>query len=122
MRVWTLAIRVQLGLARRPVGAVADTFSELGDRPRQPIGLLNRAVSRGLRIGPLQPRCLTRSLVLYALLRAQGDAAEVVIGLPTVASSTDAHAWVELDNEDVGPLPGRRGYEPMARYPRRPGA
>jgi len=80
--------------------------------------LLSRAVSRGLRIGPWRPRCLLRSLVLYRLLREQGVDAQLVIGLPDRASSPDAHAWVEVDGRDVGPWPGRKGYEELTRYPR----
>lgn len=117
-RIWYLAARIQLGLARHPVGTVARELGRRSGRPRQSIGFLNRASDRALRIGRHQPRCLTRSLVLYALLREQGDPAELVIGLPLKASSADAHAWVELDGVDVGPLPGRQGYEVMARYPR----
>ena len=118
LRVWGLAARIQIGLARRPVGEVAEAVGRIGERPAKPVLLLNRAVSRGLRIGDLQPRCLTRSLVLYALLRAQGEPAELVIGLKAEPGTADAHAWVELRGEDVGPLPGSRGYRAMARYPR----
>ena len=118
LRVWTLAARIQLALARHPVAVVADAVGRIGDERPKPIRLLNRAVSRGLRVGDLQPRCLTRSLVLYALLRSQGDPAELVIGLKAEPGTADAHAWVELRGEDVGPLPGSRGYRAMARYPR----
>lgn len=118
LRTWFTAARVWLLLRRRPVAVVADTLGGLSTRPRQPIRLLNRAVDRSLRIGTHQPRCLIRSLVLYSLLRSQGDEAELVIGMPEVATSSDAHSWVELDGRDVGPLPGSRGYAELARYPR----
>jgi hypothetical protein len=84
---------------------------------RYPPALLSRAVYRSLQLGPLRPRCLTSSLVLYRLLREQGDEAEVVIGLPAAARDHAAHAWVELDNRDIGPPPGRRGHAAIARYP-----
>jgi hypothetical protein len=54
--------------------------------------------------------------VLYRLLREQGDAAVLVVGLPEAAINKDAHAWVELNGIDVGPPPGRAGHEPMARF------
>ncbi len=44
--------------------------------------------------------------MLYRLLREQGDAAELVIGLPKNPADKSAHAWVELDGVDVGPPPG----------------
>jgi hypothetical protein len=61
---------------------------------------------------------LIRSLVLYSLLRSQGDAAELIIGMPVLPTSSDAHSWVELGGQDVGPLPGSRGYAELARFPR----
>jgi hypothetical protein len=82
-----------------------------------PPALLSLAVHRSLRLGPLRPRCLTSSLVLYRLLREQGDRAELVIGLPPEARDPAAHAWVELDDRDIGPPPGRGRHAPIARFP-----
>jgi hypothetical protein len=73
-------------------------------------------VHKTLRIGPYRPRCLTRSLVLFRLLRQQGDPAELVLGLPAVARDHNAHAWVELDGGDVGPPPGKGEHVEIARY------
>ena len=56
------------------------------------------------------------SLVLYRLLREQGDDAELVIGLPQTPADKDAHAWVELAGRDVGPPPGRGPHEELARF------
>jgi hypothetical protein len=56
------------------------------------------------------------ALVLFRLLREQGDAAELVIGLPENPGGKDAHAWVELEGVDVGPPPGRSGHDEMARF------
>ena len=78
---------------------------------------LSRAVSRSLRVGPWQPRCLIRSMVLYRLAREQGEPVELVIGLAHQAASTDAHAWVELAGRDIGPAPGRLGHGELIRYP-----
>jgi hypothetical protein len=116
--VWGTGARVQLALRRRPLHEVVATLEQPTARDRLPVALLNRAISRGLRVGRWQPRCLTRSLVLYRLLRAQGDVPELVIGLRDQPTSHDAHAWIELDGHDVGPFPGGRGYRELSRYPR----
>lgn len=115
--VWVTALRVVVALRRQPLHSVATASPGTG-HDRVPLALLSRAVTRGLRIGPWQPRCLVRALVLYRLLRAQGDPAELVIGLHHRAASPDAHAWVLLDGRDVGPPPGGAGYEEMTRFPR----
>ena len=73
-------------------------------------------VGRAFLVGPYQPRCLLRALVLFRELRRQGDPAELVIGLPRELVDKDAHAWVEIDGVDVGPPPGRGPHEPLARY------
>jgi hypothetical protein len=116
-RVWFTYASVRATLVRHPLPeAVARLGAAEGWSP-QPTALLSRAVTRALRIGPWRPRCLTRSMVLYRLLRAQGAPAQLVIGLPSQANSWDAHAWVELSGQDVGPAPGRYGHEELARYP-----
>jgi hypothetical protein len=117
-RVWAVAAQVRMALWRRPLPEVVSSLAAANDRARVPTSLLSRAVSRGLRIGPIQPRCLIRSLVLYRLLRAQGDDAQLIIGMRDQTVSTDAHAWVELAGRDVGPLPGGKGYRELSRYPR----
>ncbi|MGH9198428.1 MAG: lasso peptide biosynthesis B2 protein [Acidimicrobiia bacterium] len=77
---------------------------------------LRAAVLRLLHVGPWRPSCLVNALVLYRLLREQGDPAEVVIGLPIEAVNHDAHAWVELHGEDLGPFPGRPNHSALARF------
>jgi hypothetical protein len=69
-----------------------------------------------LRVGPRRARCLVAALVLFRLLREQGEPAELVIGMPRTPNSEDAHAWVEVGDVDVGPPPGRRGHLELARY------
>jgi hypothetical protein len=123
-RVWATAAGVIIGLRRerlpdliRRLGVpTAGRGGRAAPRPVRP-SLLSRAVSRGLRIGPWQPRCLIRALVLYRLLRAQGDDAVLVIGLAESRPSTEAHAWVELAGRDIGPSPGAFGHRALARYP-----
>lgn len=117
-RVWRTAGMIQLALRRHSLPEVVATLDTSGAAARVSPSLLSRAVWRGLRIGPWRPRCLLRSLTLYALLRSQGDPAELVIGLPDRPTTIDAHAWVELDGRDIGPPPGRGGYAELTRYPR----
>ncbi len=76
---------------------------------------LSRAVDRSLRVGGRRPRCLFNALVLFRLLREQGDSPELIIGLAEVPTDERAHAWVELEGRDVGPPPGRSGHRDMAR-------
>jgi transglutaminase superfamily protein len=83
---------------------------------RNPPERLGRAVNRSLRLGDRQPTCLVKSLVLFRLLREQGDQGELVIGLPDRSGNQTAHAWVELDGTDVGPPPGRGPNVPLARF------
>ena len=117
-RIWIMAVRIQWGLWRRPLPALVDELDQVhGGRPIPP-ALLSRAVSRGLRVGRWHPRCLLRSLVLFHFLRAQGEPAQLVIGLRRSARTADAHAWVELRGRDIGPLPGGSGHEELTRYPR----
>ena len=116
LRVWATFARVHLGLRRGPLPAFVREFGRAprsGDRHSP--ALLSLAVHRSLHIGPMRPRCLVNALVLYRLLREQGDAAEVVIGLPPDARDHAAHAWVELGGRDVGPPPGRGRHAEMAR-------
>jgi hypothetical protein len=117
-RVWRTYIEVQLALGRSTLPAAVQRLAVPTTSDPLSVSLLSRAVTRGLRVGPWRPRCLQRSLVLFRLLRAQGDAAELVIGLAERPTSHDAHAWVEMAGRDVGPWPGRNGHQDLVRYPR----
>lgn len=121
-----LALRVLLDFGsvrarvhRVPLPALTARLASSSKRPRHRHNpwRLSRAVDRTLRLGGRQPTCLVSALVLFKLLRAQGEAADLVIGLPSEASTKDAHAWVELRGRDLGPAPGRTGYLEFARYP-----
>jgi hypothetical protein len=118
VRVWRFYVRVRLGLRRTQLPALVLELGRTTVRAdRHPPALLSLAVHRSLQFGPLRPRCRTNSLVLYGLLREQGDQAEVVIGLPAHARDHAAHAWVELEHRDVGPPPGRGRHTAIARFP-----
>jgi hypothetical protein len=67
-------------------------------------------------VGSHPPRCLSAALVLYDILRAADEPAELVIGLPESPTTKDAHAWIEIDGVDVGPPPGRGSHRELARY------
>lgn len=121
LRVAVTFVRVLLTLRRTPLPEAAARFAAMprpGSEVRQESpARLSRAVHRTLRWGRRRPRCLHSAVVLLSLLRAQGEPAVLVVGLPLHATSTRAHAWVELAGRDVGPPPGRCGHQAMVRYP-----
>jgi Transglutaminase-like superfamily len=119
-----LAARIWLSflVVRRRIGSpLPELVDELGrgGSPwvRQEPRRLARAVHRALRIGRRRPTCIVTSLVLFRLLRRQGNAADLVIGLPAEPRGKNAHAWVELDGCVIGPPPGSLGHVPLARFP-----
>jgi hypothetical protein len=117
-RVWVRFALVSARVRREPLPRLVAELSAVGSDQRRRSyrpATLARAVDRSLRIGNRRPRCLINALVLFRLLREQGDEVELVIGLPVEAADERAHAWVELDGKDVGPPPGRAGHEEMAR-------
>jgi Transglutaminase-like superfamily len=119
-RIWSRFALVVVAVRRRPLPAVVASLAQSKGLARQDPhrpATLSRAVYRSLRIGSHRPRCLFNALVLFRLLREQGEAAELVIGLLPEATDQRAHAWVELDGRDVGPPPGRYGHEEIARLP-----
>jgi transglutaminase superfamily protein len=119
LRVLRRFVSVRKRIRREPLPALAASLGDLSraDRPHEPPARLSRAVDRTLRFGPDRPTCLTRALVLYSLLREQGDPAVLAIGLPESARDQTAHAWVELDGNDIGPRPGRGEHVALARFP-----
>ena len=119
-RIWVLFAIVLVQIRRRPLPEFVAEFGGVdGVSPesRRAPATLSNAVFKSLRLGGRRPRCLINALVLFRLLREQGDAAELVIGLPDVAPDQRAHAWVELEGRDVGPPPGRGRHAEMARLP-----
>jgi len=116
-RIWVSYLRVVL-MSRRPLPEQVKVLRARPMRRSRPVrpDRLGRAIHRGLRVGSIAPRCLPKALVMFEILHEQGAAPELVIGLPKQPSSHEAHAWVELNSVDVGPPPGRSGYEELARY------
>ena len=120
MRVWARFVVVSIRVRREPLPRLVAQLSAVGAAPprrRRRPSTLARAVDRSLRVGNHRPRCLINALVLYRLMREQGDEVELVIGLPELPTDERAHAWVELHGHDVGPPPGRAGHREMARLP-----
>jgi hypothetical protein len=118
LRVWRRYLFVRRAVSRTPLPELTRELAEAtAPRRRHSPYLLSHAVGRVLRIGHYQPRCLISALVLYRLLREQGDEAVLVIGLPAEARDHKAHAWVELDGRDVGPPPGKGRHAEFAHYP-----
>jgi len=54
-----------------------------------------RLVHAAANRNPFRPNCLARALVLVRLLRRQGFAAELRIGVAAPGGAFAAHAWVE---------------------------
>ncbi len=54
-----------------------------------------RWMDAAYRRSPFSPTCLSRSLVLYRLLRARSIPCRLQIGLRREAAQLDGHAWVE---------------------------
>ena len=117
-RIGGTFLLVHWRLRRDPLPRVVESFAgrDLRGLPRVDARRLSRIVHGTLHVGPLRPRCLVNALVLFRLLRAQGDSAELVIGLPHDPRDHEAHAWVELERVDVGPPPGKGSHEELARY------
>lgn len=67
-----------------------------------------RLVHSAAQWSPLRGSCLAQSLVLCRLLRGQGLAAELRVGMTRTEGRFEAHAWVEHgdvvlnDRQDVG--------------------
>ncbi|MDR7521685.1 MAG: lasso peptide biosynthesis B2 protein [Armatimonadota bacterium] len=118
LRVWRWFAFVRLRVGTDPLPQLVMQLRQTAHpSPRRyPPGTLSRAVDRSLRFGNVRSSCLTKALVLFRLLREQGDPAELVIGLPEDGGAPGAHAWVELHGWDVGPPPGRGVHTALARF------
>ena len=118
VRIWRWFLIVRMRVHREELPRFVAQLGRARRRRmhRHPPSRLSRAVHRSLRVGNRRPSCLVNALVLFRLLREQGDRAELVIGLPAKAADKDAHAWVEVNGLDVGPPPGRGPHTEIARF------
>jgi len=116
-RVWWSFLRVVFRNPREPLPRFIERLSRAAPSRSPWIAppRLRGAVLRVLRVGPWRPSCLVNALVLFRLLHEQGDRAELVIGLPVDARDHEAHAWVELGGQDLGPFPGAH-HSQLARF------
>ena len=75
--------------------------------PRYPAAALAGRVRRWMRRGrgPWADTCLTRALVLYAMLRQHGHHPRLHVGVAGSARCFTAHAWVSVDGRPVGEPP-----------------
>ena len=62
------------------------------------IPLANLAARAVRRDGP----CLLRSLIIFWLLKARGEQAELLIGVNKENEALQAHAWVETQGTTIG--------------------
>lgn len=119
-RVGALAavVLVPLLLAVLPLRAVlaaCDRWPRVGGGRATPNGLADR-VRRWLAHGrgPWASSCLTRSLVLYAMLRQHGHRPRLHVGVEGDARAFAAHAWVTLGGHPVEqPATVGDRYEPL---------
>lgn len=91
-------IPVLLALLPFPsVLAICDRWPRTGTSSATPSGLAERA-RRWLAYGrgPWTGSCLTRSLVLYAMLRQHGHRPTLHLGVDGDVTSFAAHAWVTV--------------------------
>lgn len=94
-----LALRA-LSLPR--VLALCDRWPRIATQPARPLVLAQRT-RRWMAFGrgPWTSTCLTRSAVLYAMLRQHGYAPEFFVGVAGSAREFEAHAWVTVNGRPV---------------------
>lgn len=117
-RVWLCFASTYFHAKRTPLPELMARFQQTQAVDTRSIDpkRLGGIIQRVLRFGPWRARCLWTALVLFRLLRRQGDESQLVIGLPREPRDKDAHAWVEMAGVDVGPPPGRSQHVELTRY------
>lgn len=113
-----LVVQVGLRLRRRPLPELVHNLAAGASVARDvhPPRRVSWATYRLLKLGPYRPRCLIGSLVVFRVLHEQRSPALLAIGLPEAGEDITAHAWIEVENRDVGPPPGRGDHEVMVRF------
>jgi hypothetical protein len=66
---------------------------------------LTRLADIAARVTHGQGRCLGRSLLLFWLLKARGEPAELLIGISKEVASLHGHAWIQLRRRVIGDHP-----------------
>ena len=100
----TIVVPVALRwLSLRAVLALCDRWPAL-DAPRHSPHALALRVRRWLAHGrgPWASTCLTRSLVLYTMLRQHGHRPRLTVGVAGPEASFTAHAWVSIGDTALG--------------------
>lgn len=118
LRVLAYATRASFLLSRMALPAFMDRWTpRLGQRPGNPDELVEATDLALLYAG--KRRCLTRSLVLYRLLRQAGQPVEFVMGVRRdPAGGIMAHAWLEQDGRATHPYGDDPQYYTVTyRYP-----
>lgn len=106
-------VMVPLALRMLPLStvlALCDRWPRVTTPHRTPAQLANRVrrwLGRGR--GPWKSTCLTRSLVLYAMLRQHAYRPRFFVGVAGSARKFDAHAWVTIDDTPVADPPDVSG-------------
>jgi hypothetical protein len=99
------AVVVPLALRLLPLRltlALCDAWPRTPRSHASPSALVRR-VDRWMAAAPFvwRPTCLTRTLVLYAMLRQHGHAPRLHIGAAGPAAHFTAHAWISLGGHPV---------------------
>lgn len=81
---WLPSEPAAAALPMRPCGATAARADEVA-----------RWVDAAYRRSPFIPTCLTRSLVLYRVLKSRGIPCRLQIGMRKEGVELEGHAWVE---------------------------
>ena len=97
----SLSLSLRLAGFRRTREFLSRRLRHGSDRPHcapedAPV-MAARMVRAAARNGPGTPTCLAESLALWWLLRREGCAAELRIGIRKPAGAFEAHAWVECN-------------------------
>jgi len=99
----TIVIPFLLAVLPLPaVLAACDRWPRIGRGGGSPDALADRTrrwLARGR--GPWTSSCLTRSLVLYAMLRQHGFRPRLHVGVAGTERRFDAHAWVTLGGQPL---------------------
>ncbi len=115
------AVLVPIALRVRPlpdVLALCDRLPVRAKYPHPPVALARRTyrwLTHGR--GPWTSSCLTRSLVLYAMLRQHGYEPRFAVGVAGSEQQFEAHAWVTIGGLPImDPPQVARTYAPVMSH------